>query len=395
MSDATPPAVRAERRSRWFVPTASAVGLAILAVTAFAVFRHLQTPGRPVLPSSWCRVGADGALPPLLGSALLTRWRLDPIALVVIALMGGWYLAAMRSSRRLTGRRWPRRRLAYFTAGLVVCFLATNSSIAVYDMALFTAHMVGHLMLVMLAPILLCAGRPFELLLDATAEPWHGRLQRALTGRIVSFVFCPPVALAAYTAVIVGSHLTGIMDDVMTRTWAGELEHLVYVVVGVQFFTLVVGDAPIRWRLTAPGRWILLAASMSVDTFTGVILIMSTRPVAMMMVPGLDVDPLRDTRTGGALMWVGGDGLMAALMIVIAFSWLRRPQSQRADDKSWGEAARRQTFEDHTGVAAVHGALGDSGRSGDFDADEANRIRYNEWLAGLAAPASPRKGAPK
>jgi cytochrome c oxidase assembly factor CtaG len=368
-------------RGRWFLPTASLLALAVLAVTATAVYRHLALPGRAVLPSSWCQVGSIDSLPPMLGSALLTRWQLDPIALVVLGLMGSWYLLATLSVRRLGGGLWPIGRTASFLAGLVVCGLATNSSIAVYDMALFTAHMVGHLMLVMLGPILLCGGRPLELLLVATGPPWHDRVARVLAGRVASLILCPPIAFASYTAVIVGSHLTGLMNSIMTRPWAGQLEHLVYVVVGVQFFTLVVGDAPIRWRLTTPARWIMLALSMSVDTFTGVILIMSTQPVAMMTVPGLDVDALRDTRTGGALMWVGGDGLMAALMIVLAFSWLRRPDRQRADADSWAEAARRQTFEEHTGATAAHGPTGDGV---DFDADDANRARYNEWLAAMA-----------
>lgn len=367
-------------QSRWFVPAATLVAVAIVAVGATAVYRHLASPGLPVLPSSWCAVGMDATLRPLLSTALLTEWQVDPIALVVLAAMSIWYLLAARTARRLSGIRWPRRNTAAFLAGVGVCGLATNSSIAVYDMALFTAHMVGHLMLVMLAPILLCAGRPLELLVDATAEPWHSRVERILKGRAVSLFFCPPVALASYTVVIVGSHLTGLMDDIMMRPWAGELEHLVYVVVGFQFFTLVIGDAPIRWHLTTPARWVLLALSMSVDTFTGVILIMSTQPVAMMTVPGLDVNPLRDTRTGGALMWVGGDGLMAALMIIIAWAWLRRPEQDRAESDSWAEAARRQTFEEHTGAVATHG---DTPGADDFDEDEANRLRYNEWLAAL------------
>ena len=87
----------------------------------------------------------------------------------------------------------------------------------------------------------------------------------------------PPVALASYTAVIVGSHLTGLMDVIMRNTWAGQLEHLVYLLVGCQFFVLVVGDEPIRWRLAAPARWLLLAVAMAVDTFTGIVLMQGTR----------------------------------------------------------------------------------------------------------------------
>ena len=122
-----------------------------------------------------------------------------------------------------------------------MCGFATNGSIAVYDQVLFTAHMAGHLALVMVAPVLLVAGHPLTLALAAAEPARRERLARIATGRVVSLLTAPPVALAAYTVVIVGSHLTGLMDEIMRNTWAGQLEHLVYVLVGCQFFVLVVG----------------------------------------------------------------------------------------------------------------------------------------------------------
>ena len=106
-----------DRPARWFAPLTAAVVLVVAGVTAFAVYRHLTASGQPVLPSSWCRVGSVGALPPLLGSALLTRWTVDPIALAVLAAMLFWYLGAVLSRRRRTGTAWPLRRTLSFLAG--------------------------------------------------------------------------------------------------------------------------------------------------------------------------------------------------------------------------------------------------------------------------------------
>ena len=84
---------------------------------------------------------------------------------------------------RSPGERWPVRRTASFLAGLGVCGFATNGSIAVYDQVLFTAHMAGHLALVMVAPALLVAGRPLLLLL-ASPPARRARLERVLRGRV-------------------------------------------------------------------------------------------------------------------------------------------------------------------------------------------------------------------
>jgi cytochrome c oxidase assembly factor CtaG len=378
LADTVHPSAR--RRWPWFETVGAVVLLGILAVATTALVRA-GTPGQPVLPLSWARTGsADRMLPHLLGRGLFTEWSFDPIADVVLFVLAGLYATGVVVARRTNAVSWSVARSASFVAGLVVCFLATNSSIAVYDMTLFSAHMIGHLMLVMAAPVLLCGGEPLNLMLAATGPLWRRRLERLFHGPFFTVVFCPPVALATYAAVIVGTHLTGLMDTIMLRPWAGQLEHLVYVVVGFQFFTLVMGQPPIRWQLTTPARWGLLVLSMAVDTFTGVILIMALRPVSMVMDGRLMVQPLSDTHTGGAIMWVGGDGLMALVMIGLVISWLRRPEQRERDRGGWVEQARQSTFASHTGSEVPDE---DAADRIDFDDEDANRERYNRWLASM------------
>jgi cytochrome c oxidase assembly factor CtaG len=318
------------------------------------------------------RGGGASPLHPLLGTPLLTAWQLDAIAVAVLVLAAAGYVTAIAlAARRTPGTHWPVQRSAAFFAGLVVCGYATNGSIAVYDQVLFSAHMAGHLALVMVAPALLAAGQPLTLALAAASPERRARIERIARGRIVSLLTAPPVALAAYAAVIVGSHLTGLMDTIMRNTWAGQVEHLVYVLVGYQFFVLIVGDEPIRWRLASPVRWLLLAIAMAVDTFTGIVLMQGTRAVAMLP-SELDINPLSDTRTGGAIMWFGGDAIMAVIMVALVVAWLRTVDRAPAAT-GWLEQARSATFAEHTGssVDAVD------------DADDRARVAYNEWLEKL------------
>jgi putative copper resistance protein D len=230
--------------------------------------------------------------------------------------------------------------------------------------------MAGHLALVMLAPVLLVVGHPLTLAVEASGPQRRGRILRVARGRVVSFLTSPPVALAAYAAVIVGSHLTGLMDTIMRNTWAGQVEHLVYVLVGCQFFVLVVGQEPIRWRLASPTRWLLLAIAMAVDTFTGIVLMQGTK--AVHLVPStLHVNALSETHTGGAIMWFGGDAIMAVVMVALVVNWLRVIDRSPAP-KGWLEQARGATFSAHTGAPGT-----------DVDEDEAAREAYNDWLERL------------
>ncbi len=328
----------------------------VLAVLVVAVVRYLGASGGSAMHGmshaalALTRGGAAPITEPLSAGRLLTVWQLDAIAVAVVVIAAAAYLTAVALvpvRGAAPGSRWQVRHTLFFLAGLAVCLFATNGSIAVYDQALFTAHMAGHLALVMLAPVLLVAGRPLTLALAAAPPAGRARLERILQGRVISLLTAPPVALACYTAVIVGSHLTGLMDTIMRNAWAGQVEHLVYVLVGCQFFVLVVGQEPIRWRLSAPARFALLAIAMAVDTFTGIVLMQGSRAVEL--VPsGFSVDALSDTHTGGAIMWFGGDAIMAVVMVGLVLEWLRTVDHAPAEG-GWLEQARTATFAAHTG----------------------------------------------
>ncbi|MGX7681169.1 cytochrome c oxidase assembly protein [Jatrophihabitans sp. DSM 45814] len=363
------------------------VAFAIVLALVLAVVRFLSLPGdssghemvgmqHDGSAGALLRLGSAGVSSPLLGWALVTRWQLDSIAVAFVVLLGAAYLTGLVKVRR--SQPWPVGRTVSFFAGLGICIYATCGGPGVYDMALFSAHMIGHLAFVMVAPALLMTGRPIELALQASTPSRRDWLLSVLHGRVWTVFTAPPVALASYAVVIVGSHLTGLMDTIMSNPWAGQIEHLVYLIIGCQFFLLVLGDTPGRWQLSTPARWLMLALSMAVDTFVGVVIMMSNTPVSMTVVNGLTVNPLADTHTGGSIMWFGGDGIMAAIMIIMVLGWLNDPARQRRDNSGWIEQARRVTFAERTGMDAAH--TSEVADDLTFDDEDARLTAYNAWL---------------
>ena len=286
-------------------------------------------------------------LPPFGWHAVLTQWEFAPIVTALTAITAVLYLwGVLRVRRRHPARPWPLWRTAFFLGGLVVVVLATQSGIGAYDDVLFWDHMVQHLMLIMIAPPMLVVGQPVTLLLHASRNPLHTWTKRVIRSRVVTFLTWPPFGLVAYAVTIVATHLTGLTTYVLTHPLAHDAEHALYLVVGYLFFLPILGREPIRWRLSYPIRFLLLALAMPVDTFSGLILANSATPIkgGDELPPPGSPGPIQDVHWAGAVMWIGGDAIMFGFMMLVYLTWARsdRPGVR---NRGWLETVRTANFD--------------------------------------------------
>jgi putative copper resistance protein D len=317
-------------------------------------------------------------LAPLTVARLFGHWALHPASAIASAVLVLGYLGCVAAVRR-RGTHWPVVRSACWLAGVAVLVFTTQGGIAAYSDALFWMHMVEHLLLIMVVPLGLIGGRPWDLLLAVTS----GRAAGPLRGPVVSLLTHPLVTLALYTAAIAGTHLTGFMNSLMMHAWLHGLESAVYVVAGFLFFTPLVSDAPIRWRLSQPMRMMVLVVAMPVDTFTGVILGQTTVypwPMMAMMHPAWGPSLIDDLHAGGAVMWIGGDAIMAVLMGVAAVAWARAAASGDGSELGGWLSAARVNYQRSVATGAPVDPAGPAVRTGDSDDDLAD---YNAYLQRL------------
>jgi cytochrome c oxidase assembly factor CtaG len=302
-------------------------------------------------------------LRPFGWQAVATDWQFAPIVTGIVVIFAALYLwGVVRVARRHPARPWPAWRTGMFLGGLAVVVLATESGIGTYDDLLFWDHMVQHLMLLMIAPPLLIFGQPVTLLLHASRNPVHSWAKRAIRSRVASFLTWPVFGVAAYAVAVIGAHLTSVANLVETNQAVHNLEHALFLIIGYLFFLPILGREPIRWRLSYPVRFVILVLIMPIDTFTGLML-----GYASPGAPGIPVGPrpawaplpLSDLHTGGAVMWVGGDGIMFGLMMLVFFMW-SRDERAATSGHGWLESARRASLAGlvagHHGPGAVAGA---------------------------------------
>ncbi|HEY6275322.1 MAG TPA: cytochrome c oxidase assembly protein, partial [Streptosporangiaceae bacterium] len=192
-------------------------------------------------------------------SAALTQWQFAPAvtAFAIIAVtLYGW--GVIRVKQRHPARPWPVWRTCVFTAGIAVVVIAIQSGIGAYDDLLFYDHMVQHLLLLMVAPPLLIAGQPLTLLLHASRNPLHTWAKRVLRSRVASFLTWPVFGAVAYGLAVAAVHLSSLANTIDKNPTAHAAEHTLFVLVGYLFYLPILGQEPIRWRLSYPIRFVIL-----------------------------------------------------------------------------------------------------------------------------------------
>ncbi|WP_254205227.1 cytochrome c oxidase assembly protein [Nocardia alni] len=310
--------------------------------------------------------------PPPTLSGVLTTWTVSPVVDgLVLAGLVAYLLLVWRIRRR--GGRWPAHRVVCWFAGLACLTIAIDSALAVYARSLFTVHMLVHLLMIMVVPALVVCAQPLRLLYDTSGPRVRSaadRLRRGPLRFLVSAWFTVPL----YSAVILLTHLTGFQQAMSTHMWIHDSELLLYFVSGYLLLLPLAGD-----ELTVEPPWphalrlVVLAVCMGPDTLVGVTLMMSSTVLAPAYAAHRAWGPgaLSDQSTAGVIMWVGGDGLMMLLMIVVAGQWVRSGD-RAASLGPWLDGIRRRA------------TLGDSDLTGDdIDAEQAALDAYNARLARL------------
>jgi putative membrane protein len=297
------------------------------------------------LPGSALAHGAEAAAPGLPG--VLFDWRLDPLALLSIGAAAAAYAWAVRRVRREhPGNPHPAHRSWFFAAGLVAIALALVSPIEAYEGALFSVHMVQHMLLMLVAAPLLLAGAPITLALRAASPPVRRGLLAVLQSRVVHVISFPVVAWLLFAAVNWGWHFSVLYDQALENPPLHYIQHATFLAAALLFWWPAIGADPSPWRLPHPVRLLYLFMALPVSSFLGVALLQATTVLYPHYVTNQRAwgpTPLEDQQIGAMIMWVFGDLALLAGMAVVVWLWMRHEdrRTERLDRRLAAERAAR------------------------------------------------------
>jgi putative membrane protein len=254
-------------------------------------------------------------------------WTFDPGALALIGLATVVYVPRWRTVRARHGpRAAPVGRLMAFAGAILTLIAALVSPIDRLGEQAFTMHMVQHILLLDLAPILFVVSLTKIILRPATR-----RLQRL--ERAAGPLAHPAFAVVLYVAVMWAWHVPGLYDAALEHPAVHALEHTFFMSAGLLYWWHLL--SPIRSRAHMHGMRPVLYM-LSTKLLVGLLGIALTfAPDALYAFyedrpPIWGLDPGEDQAIAGAIM-----ALEQSIVMGVALVWLfvRALSESEAEDQ--------------------------------------------------------------
>ncbi len=279
--------------------------------------------------------------------AVLRSWSIPPAATFAIALSALIYLRGWWLLKRAGSPALPPWRVVAFLLGLFSLWVALASPMDVFNGFVLTAHMLQHMVLMMIAPPLVLLGAPLVpmvrgLPVFASREFAGPFLNWPLAGHIGRTLTHPVSALLLMGVAMFAWH-TPLLYELALRSPAWhQFEHACFFVTSLSFWWPVVQPWPSKaqWPRWAMVPYLLIAdlqntALSAILVFSDRVLYLSYSAVPRMF----GFSALEDQVAAGAIMWVVGSLAFVVPAIVIAVQCLSRKSSH----ESVAPVRRRET----------------------------------------------------
>ncbi len=253
-----------------------------------------------------------------------------------VYLLGAYWLAVGPLRRRYgwAAERPSRWRVGAWVTGVLIIFLSLNGPLHEWaDGYLFSAHMVQHLLLMLIMPPFLIWGLPPWLVGKALEAGWVYRSARVLTHPVVAFV--------VYNGVFIFWHLPDLYNRALMDHNVHVAQHLTFMGAAVMLWWPIVN--PVRELQRLPDgpllmAWIFLFGIPGTVVSALITLsndVLYTWYAAAPRITALS--PLDDQRLGGLIMWVPGMLVFWIAISVVFFRWT-------SDEyRSWKEDAEARS----------------------------------------------------
>jgi putative membrane protein len=249
-------------------------------------------------------------------------WSGDGTLRAGLLLLAGLYLLGIGPLRRRhrLGPPVSRAKVATYLAGVLALFLVLDGPIhELSDTYLFSAHMVQHMVITLVAPPLLLLGLPGWLVRPIATHRYVYPVARTVTRAI-------PAALL-FNIVFVAYHRPLYYNAVATNHDLHVASHLLFIALATIMWWPLLSPLDELPPLPYPLRMVYVFVQTIPGFLLGTFIVHSTTVLypfyeAAPRVWG--ITPLDDQKLGGLIMWVVGGAYLLLIFSAIFFVWAHK-----------------------------------------------------------------------
>jgi putative membrane protein len=248
----------------------------------------------------------------------LNDFTVHPSTVIGLVGLGALYHWRARQAPPRSGVASPTQgQRATFYGALVLIFLSLNGWLHdLSDGYLFSAHMVQHLVLTLVAPPMLVLGTPGWMLRPALG--WRG------VGPVARWLTAPAHCFLLFNVVFAAWHLPPMYELAMAHHPLHIVQHLCFMTAAVLMWWPVLSPLPELPRLSYPAQMLylfLMSIPMSLVAicigYADHLLYPSYASAARIW----GITPMQDQMIGALIMWIPGGLFFFAIISVIFFKW--------------------------------------------------------------------------
>lgn len=210
-------------------------------------------------------------------------------------------------------KKWPMHRYVFWYTGVMAAGTSLVGPLAAAAHTSFSAHMMSHLLLGMLAPLLLLHAKPLTLVMRGLPTRSARRLGRLLNSRFIAVASHPiSTAFLNFGGLFI-LYRTDLFVWMHQSTWIYALVH-VHVLLAGYVFTWSI----LHIDLTVHRHSFRLRAAVLIVALAG----HKVLAKSLYAMPPAGVTT-RDGKTGAQIMYYGGDAIDLVIIVLLCHSWYK------------------------------------------------------------------------
>ena len=249
----------------------------------------------------------------------MLEWSWEPVTLALLAISATLY--ALGASHMRT-----RNTIAFF-GGLLTLFIALISPLDHLSEELFSAHMVQHELLIIIAAPLLVLGRPLLAFLWAFPAKWRLELgQLAATPPVAGswrFITGPFVVTVLHALALWIWHLPSWYEATLRSDFIHALQHSSFLFTAALFWWALIHGRYGRMGYGVAVMYVFVTAAHT--GALGALIAFSPHliyPIYAATTARLGLDPIEDQQLAGIIMWIPAGVLMTTVAVALFAAWL-------------------------------------------------------------------------